>query len=840
MIGREIEQEQLLQLWKSVQPKNGKATLIKGQAGIGKSKLIYESKKQLINHGFIVRECRCLSEYQNNALHPIFEMLKSHWGIHDTNESVIPALEHALQNAHCDLETAMPVLCSWFTIPMGNRYQPAETTPVAQKEILFRTLEHCILNIGASKKFMLIVEDLHWIDPTSLEFVNHLLKNVPQENYFLLLTSRPEFEAGWDNGQIITMELQTLTKAYTKSLIERIVYQKNIDSAALDYIVERTDGIPLFIEDLTRMLLDQQDLVVEEDTYKLSDQFDEQSVPITLKGLLNARLDRLGLAKETAQLAAAIGREFSYDLLVASSLYDEQMIQADLNALLEANLIYRHRRIQNEMYLFRHALIRDAAYDGMVSLLRKETHGRIAEAIEHNFQEITQDNPFELARHLAEAEHHEKAYQLGLEAIKKHIKNSANEEALTLRLIVHKWIANIQKEQQRIEPELVLNDLILPAQMAISGYGSKEVIQINKRNEELIEKIQKDNTAVSNDIRNGVAHKIEWGLFLNYHFHSKRQHASKIARNILNKLKVNPNRGIEVGVLPMISNAFHADGKLDDAAQLCHRIFEIYNAATDVEIGINYSMEPKSSAHYLLSSIYLFKGQPEAAEKEVKKAITWGEKIKHPVTITLAYLFYTLLAYFLDDKELVKNIVAQHDALHDDKSDGNWVTMHLKMINAWSTGELAYAENYVNNILSSKQYYALSWYEPSLAETYRDHGDIEKAIQLMEKSLARSLHDGEVWGLSLTRRVLAECYYAKYNTLNEKIETQFEQSIEDANKIGAHWFELNAIVSYGTILLKEHKGSKIKSRLETILPTMKEGKHTKLYKKAIELKKSLS
>lgn len=839
MIGREQEQEHVFDVWKTVAPKNGKTILIKGQAGIGKSKLIYETKKGLVHDGFVVRECRCLPEYQNNALYPIFEMLKKDVGIHDDLTDSIPQLENALKKVKCDPAIAIPILCSWFAIPLGDTYQNSEISPLEQKEVLFNILEEWILSIDTQKKFMLIVEDLHWIDPTSLDFLSILISKISKQNYLLLLTARPEFEHDWKEEQATEIGLKILTKAYAESLIKDLIHQKEIDEKALDYIVERSDGIPLFIEDLTTMLTDQEYLILENDTYRLAAKFDATSVPVTLKGLLNTRLDRTGFAKETAQVASAIGREFTYDLLVKSSSHDEAMVQGNLNVLQEANLIYRQRRVQNEIYVFRHALIRDAAYDGMVSQLKREVHGRIAKALEDNFKEVVKENPFELARHQAEAGQYDKASQLGLEAIKRDIKNSANDEALRLYLVIKEWVVRIQDESQKIETELILNDLILPAQMAISGYGSKEVVCLNKRNELLIDKIQINENNISNEILEGIAHKIEWGLFLNYHFHSKRKEAAKVADSILLKLKRKPNRDIEIGVLPLISNALHADGKLDESEKLCNKVFDIYKASTDVEIGINYSMEPKSSAHYLLSSIYLFKGKPEKALNEVKKAIEWGEKITHPVTITLAYLFHALLGYFLNNKELVKQIITNHDLRHDDKSENNWVTMHLKMMEAWCLGDITYAENYVANILSSKQYYALSWYEPSLAETYLNNGQVDKAIQLMESSLKRCLEDNEIWTLSLVRRVLAECYYAKYNTINRKVESEFIQSIEEAKKIGALWFEFNAIVSYGSILHKENKGYKIKLQLEKVINQINEGYDTKLYKKGMILYKSI-
>lgn len=253
MVGRDQELAKIYETWDSIQEKDGKALLIKGQAGIGKSKLIYETKKQLIDQDFAVRECRCLPEHQNNALHPIFEMLKRDMGIHD-NETVIPHLEEALKKSDVDPEKVIPVLCSWFSIPLDETYQVSKASPIEQKEVLYDALEKLILHIDTDKKFTLIIEDLHWIDPTSLDFLRTIVAKMNDKNYLLLLTTRPEFQFDWNSENISEIGLETLNEGSTQSFIKDILQQKSIAEKALNYIVDKADGIPLFIEDLTRML----------------------------------------------------------------------------------------------------------------------------------------------------------------------------------------------------------------------------------------------------------------------------------------------------------------------------------------------------------------------------------------------------------------------------------------------------------------------------------------------------------------------------------------------------------------------------------------------------------
>ncbi|WP_234859266.1 TOMM system kinase/cyclase fusion protein [Aquimarina aquimarini] len=401
MIGRDTELQQILKEWKIVTPQKGKAILIEGQAGIGKSKLLYECKINIEKEGYIVQECRCLPEHQNNALYPFLELLKKQLGIHTGMEdvvTVIPVLEQLLKDLNCDCATTMPVVCSWLSIPLPDTNQPSQETPERQKEILLVTLEKFLLRSKKYKKFVFVIEDLHWLDPTSQVFIEKMIGVA--SNCLLLMSIRPSNSVKLFSEKTHKISLQPLSDAVTKRFLEEMLHTTFITEEAIDYISNRADGVPLFIEELTQMLLSKNCLLKNDEMYKLAEKVDEKFIPVTLKGLLHARLDGLGLSKETAQLAATIGREFDYQLLIASSLQDEARVQTDLEVLIKANLIYQQRKVKGESYVFRHALIRDAAYDGMLTVYRREMHERVAKALE---EESIKNNAQLLAFHFHQA-----------------------------------------------------------------------------------------------------------------------------------------------------------------------------------------------------------------------------------------------------------------------------------------------------------------------------------------------------------------------------------------------------------------------------------------------------
>lgn len=441
MIGRETEKLSIMQAWDNTKDA-GSAILISGQAGIGKSKLVYEVKKEVRGLGGMVSEGRCLPEHQNNALYPFFKILKNQWGIAAIEDKniVIASLKKELEEAGCIVEDSLPLLCSWLSINIPDQYTLSQAAPEEQKKALFKTLKKCLLNLEEEKFLLLVIEDLHWLDPTSNEFIDYLLKDIDKHHFLLLMTTRPLTENQWHLNQLTTINLETLTNHSIEILVKESLEGKSISPKMLEYISNRADGIPFYAEELTSMLLENNYIELINDTYDLVQDIDKKLVPTTLQDLLNARLDHLGLAKETAQLAASIGREFNYDLLIKASLKDDVSLQFDLDQLIQADLIYRQRQVQCENYIFKHALIRDAAYDGMMTSNRKDNHKIIAETLEKYFPSIIKDSPFEIARHLAEAHLYTKAVDYGIQAAKKSLDKSLNNETLEYANQIIKWI----------------------------------------------------------------------------------------------------------------------------------------------------------------------------------------------------------------------------------------------------------------------------------------------------------------------------------------------------------------------------------------------------------------
>ncbi len=653
MVGREQEKKQVLDLWDQIITGNGKALLVTGPPGIGKSKLIYESKKQLRADGFMVHECRCLPEHKNNALYPVFEMLKRHMGFEDTMDPVIALnkLEIALQHAGIELQLALPVFCSWLIIPIEERYHFSAVPPDQQKRILFDSLKKLIFHLGSQNKFLLLVEDLHWIDPTSLDFLRELNKSIADGNVLLLMTARPEFNPEWKK-EITCIELQTLSKIFTKELIEEVLHQRTIEAKALAYIDEKADGVPLFIEELTNMLREKKYLIAENEHYHLLKNIEEKNVPVTLHDLLNARLDRLGFAKETAQIAATIGREFSYDLLVKVSLRDEAMVQADLEQLLSTELVYRQRRVQTEMYIFRHALIRDAAYTGMIKTTQEHTHLKIAEVMEagmHETDAVTDAVQLEiLADHLFEGKRITDGINRLIQAFEMTKQQSANQETIALCSKALKWLQCTTNEKKM---DLLIRKVLLSALMAAEGYGATSVgEELSKIQEVCVELDDKEQLFSTMCIK--VNHELcreDWRA------------ATEAALYFYNAALRQDQPKWIISSSIMLGQQYFLNAKFKEAAMLLEKAMSLYDSKMHRNFTYEFGVDQGILAASMLCCVYYFLDRLDEVPQLEKLAFKWADELNHKHTRSLLYYSLSCFYFYKGDKLTVKKYFVQLD-----------------------------------------------------------------------------------------------------------------------------------------------------------------------------------
>jgi predicted ATPase len=415
-------------------------------------------------------------------------MLKEHWGIFQIEDEnkIIDTLRIILNESGCSVNESLPLLCSWMSLPLTGNFSIRYVSPENQKKILFYILKKCILQIDRDNPFLLMVEDLHWGDPTSIEFIWYLLSDIDEQRYMLLMTSRPEFSFSCGVRVFSEVTLSALGETSIKELIQYHLGKNALNGSVFRYLLERSDGIPFFIEELTRMLLEHKIIKLKKNEYVFEENADVQLIPIGLQDLLNAKIDKLNYAKDTAQLAAAIGREFCYDLLIRTSIKDKASVQFDLNVLLQNDIVYQQRRVQNNNYIFRYALIRDAVYNTMIPGFRKKIHLSIAAALEEYFYKRIAENPIEIALHFAKAENYRNAITYGLRHVEKLISEFKYKEALIVINEVKQWILKIENEEEEKYYRLKINDILLSVSRNADGFGIGKFVNEFGENTEFV------------------------------------------------------------------------------------------------------------------------------------------------------------------------------------------------------------------------------------------------------------------------------------------------------------------------------------------------------------------
>ena len=387
LVGREQEVALLRERWAQVKEGLGQVVLLSGEAGIGKSRLVQVLKEQVATEPQAwLTPCQCSPYYQNSALYPMIDLLERvvlHFDREETPQQKLSKLEGHLVQYGLPLAEAVPLHASLLSLPLPADYAPLHLSPEQHKQKTMQALLTTVLRIAAQRPVLFVMEDLHWVDPTTLEFLSLLVDQGPTAPILALFTFRPDFSPPWTGRSHLTqVTLPRLPHRQAAEMTGRVAHGKALPTEVLEQVVAKTDGVPLFVEELTKMVLESGLLQEGAERYELTGPLPPLAIPTTLHDSLMARLDRLAAVKGLAQLGATLGREFSYALLQAVSPWDEETLQRGLRQLVEAELLYQRGLPPQATYLFKHALIQEAAYQSLLRSTRQQHHQRIAQVLE--------------------------------------------------------------------------------------------------------------------------------------------------------------------------------------------------------------------------------------------------------------------------------------------------------------------------------------------------------------------------------------------------------------------------------------------------------------------------
>ena len=462
--------------------------LVSGEPGIGKSRIAQSVLQHLSGQPLTRLRYFCSPHHQDSALYPIITQLERAAGFRreDTVEQRLDKLEAVLAQATNNLDEAVPLLADLLSIPSGERYPALNLTPQKRKERTLHAQLAQVEGLSARQPVLMVFEDIHWSDPTTRELLDLLIDRVPALRVLAILTFRPEFAPPWAGRAHVTLlSLNRLPPQERAVMISHVTGCKALPQEIADQIIDRTDGVPLFIEEMTKAVIESGVLVDAGDRYAVTGPVAPVAIPTTLHASLLARLDRLAPARDIVQIGAVLGRRFSHELISAIGLMPQQQMDDALAQLVRAELIFQRGTPPDAEYTFKHALVQDTAYRTLLRNKRQQLHARIATILEERFPEISAAQPALVAHHCAEGSLHEKAVNYWLKAGQQAIARSANLEAMKLLQNGLDTLTNIPQSLTRQRRELDLELSRGKAFLAAKGYSASETGKAYDRAAEL-------------------------------------------------------------------------------------------------------------------------------------------------------------------------------------------------------------------------------------------------------------------------------------------------------------------------------------------------------------------
>jgi predicted ATPase/class 3 adenylate cyclase len=478
LVGREEEVGLLRRRWAQVKEGYGQVVLLSGEAGIGKSRLVQELREWVAREGVTRIAFRCSPYHQNSALYPVLEHLQRvlDFRYDEAPEAKLAKLERVLRTYRFTQQEVIPLFAALLSLPHPEGYPPLRLSPERQKQQTQEALLAWLFEEAERQPVLAVWEDLHWADPSSLEVLGLLMDQPPTAQLLTVLTFRPEFRPPWGSRSHLTqLTLTRFTRSQVKEMVLRMTDGKALPAEMVQQLVAKTDGVPLFVEELTKVVLESGWLRDYADHYELTGPLPALAIPTTLQDSLMARLDRLATVKTVAQLGATIGRQFTYELLQAVSSLDKTTLQRELGQLMEAELLYQRGVLPQATYTFKHALIQEAAYQSLLRSTRQQYHQWIAQVLEARFSDTVATQPELLAHHYTQAGCHEQAMTYWQRAGRRAYERSAYVEAISHLTKGLELVQAVPDTPARTQQEALLQATLGAAYTAAEGYAAPDV-----------------------------------------------------------------------------------------------------------------------------------------------------------------------------------------------------------------------------------------------------------------------------------------------------------------------------------------------------------------------------
>jgi class 3 adenylate cyclase/tetratricopeptide (TPR) repeat protein len=831
LLGRDEEVELLLRRWRHATQAEGRVVLLKGEAGIGKSHIVLAFDEWLRAEPHTTLRYFCSAHHVNSVLFPFISQLEraARFERGDSGAQKLVKLETLLAQSRAGADH-VAVMANLLSLPLGGRYHLPELSPQKHKEKLLSAILAQLEGLAARQPVLMIVEDVHWIDPTSLELLAAVVEHVPQHRVLLLATARSEFAPPWPSyAHMTTVALTRLSRRDGAALVARVTGGKTLPKDVMDEILGRTDGVPLFIEELTKTVLESGLLGEGDGHYVLEHPLPSLAIPTTLHDSLMARLDRLAPVREVAQIGAVVGREFSYELLHAVAGMPRERLEEALAQLMRSELIFGRGELPRAIYTFKHTLVRDAAYSSLLKSRRSHLHGTIASALEQQFPEIVQSQPETLARHLMEAGLIEKAAGNWLQAGKNAAQRSANLEAIAHLERGIEATGRLPAGEDKDRAELDLQLILGPCLTATQGPAASKAVATFARARELCERLGEPPEYL----------QVMFWLATVSVVRGELPQALEAVAALL-------NAAVARGDRPALLNGIRGQamilmfmGRIVEAHDALERAVEALSASQEADrLAARAAGQDVEVAMLVLTAwVFWILGQVDEAVSRMGAALERADAVHHAHTHAYAWYYASVLHALRGEPAIARGYAERCLAISEQHGFRHWLGLS-RAIQGICAAMLEPSGSRLDEVKAALDEYQRAGYQLGITAQFvllcpalLVRNELETALEVIDRGLAIVDRNDERFFEAELYRLKARALLVRGATDGE-VESLLDQALRTAGGQEARSLALRAATDLARLRIDQGKRSEARDVLESIYGCFSEGFDTRDLKEA--------
>jgi class 3 adenylate cyclase/predicted ATPase len=837
-IGRERELELLLDGFERAKEGRGQVFSIVAEAGIGKSRLLYEFRKAVINENATFLEGKCLSYSQNVAYYPVIDTLKSNFDIKegDNDFKIKEKVSNGLKILGVDEASTLPYILELLPVN-DSGIDKILMSPQAKKNRIIDAVKRITLKSSEIKPLIVAAEDLHWIDKSSEEYLKHLLDSISGARIFLIFTYRPEFVHAWGGRSYHNqVNLNRLSNRESLMMVTHLLGTEIIDNSLEELILEKTEGVPFFIEEFIKSLTDLNIIEKKDSKYRLSKDIKEVAIPSTIQDVTMARVDLLlDAAKEVLQTGSVIGREFSYELIkMVSDLAQEELL-SNLSVLKDSELLYERGIFPQSAYIFKHALTQEVVYSSLLLKRRKQIHEKIGRAIETLYPERLEEFYEMLAYHYTEAGCHEQAVTYWQQAGQRALQRSANVEALDHLNKGLEGLKTLPDTPVRTQLELDFLIALGLAYRLSRGYTAPEVARTYGRAREVCQQVG-DTPKLA---------QVLFGLSI-YHLGRAEYPATlEFGEQLLAEAQRQNDAGLILEAHRMLGSTLYWTGEFSAARAHMEQGIALYDPQQHRSHAELFGFDPGVVCHAIEALALSILGYLDQAQQRMQTALALAQATSHPHSLGAALNWTVELHQHSGELQVVQEHAERSLAFSTDQGFPHWMAWatHTR---GWALAMQGRSKEGIAQLHHGRDMLqdlgleiAMTGILGNIAEAYGHAGQPEAGLQAMAEALKLVEQKGERRYEVSLYRIKGELLLGLSADHRTEAETCFHQSLDVARRQQAKLLELGAATNLSRLWQQQGKREEARELLAEIYGWFTEGFDTRFLKEAKALLEEL-